>query len=590
MHRKLVIVCLVLSLLVSFALPMTLSAAVNGEFTFEQYSSWIGGAPTPDSPVTKYIGDKTGVYFKELRYPSGAEGGQKLTMEMASNSLPDFISFDGSWTQLISEKKVIALDKYFNDPKNYPSLSKMDKDTVNLFREADGHIYKIPIQHGSVKNVPATNVFWNGAGWWVRVDVLKKAGMKVSNLATLAGVERFLAKAITLKNDQGQNYLGLAWDPLSSWAEQLDGLFGIQTYNPTANAMNPDWSTPGYKNLVTWLNKLYRTDLLDQEAPTQTSDAFRGKVTSNRYAFIQGHGGTIPELSNPVLKAKFGDDYTNHVVEDWVAVPTPKIPNVKTKPFAFISVAGWGGKGIATTCKNPDKLMKFIDYCYSTEGQLIGLYGILGNGLKQQKDGSYIVDKPYTDAFFANPWAILNSGKSDLWFWSWNCGLNWVPRGAKFEGHPFIFTSDSYQPATRRKTAYAVMLFLKEKTMTLQQAWQVYPQRASGANDKYAATITDTRNKYFAKLIMAASADQVDSLFKDLQAEMENRGHASEVLQQQLEDYKAYLKTPAGMTMSKIKMPSKFVADSWNLTDPVEKNIPGVYYGDLSEYLLPVGN
>ena len=40
------------------------------------------------------------------------------------------------------------------------------------------------------------------------------------------------------------------------------------------------------------------------------------------------------------------------------------------------------------------------------------------------------------------------------------------------------------------------------------------------------------------------------------------------------------------MMPMKLVIQDKFLDDNYLINDPVEKNIPGVYYGDLSEYTV----
>ncbi len=70
----------------------------------------------------------------------------QLNLMLSQNELPHTATLARDWTiinQLVDEEYIVPIDKYFNDPVNYPNFAKADKITVAPCK-VEGKLYGIP--------------------------------------------------------------------------------------------------------------------------------------------------------------------------------------------------------------------------------------------------------------------------------------------------------------------------------------------------------------------------------------------------------------------------------------------------------------
>ena len=108
-----------------------------------------------------------------------------------------------------------------------------------------------------------------------------------------------------------------------------------------------------------------------------------------RTALDQGGGGL-----GGWLETMEGKDF------NMTGMPFAKIS--KDKPVTFYKVEteypGYGSVAITTSCKNPELAVRWLDYGYGEEGNILYNFGTEGVSF-EKKDGKYV----YTDLIFKNP-------------------------------------------------------------------------------------------------------------------------------------------------------------------------------------------
>ena len=105
--------------------------------------------------ANKWSMENFGVTFKITSgVPWGMTPDQALQLAIAESEFPDLmrnISF-ATMAELAAAGKLLPLDKYFNDPENYPIFAEADMQELLKFR-VNGVLYGIP-----------------GFGWRIRRD------------------------------------------------------------------------------------------------------------------------------------------------------------------------------------------------------------------------------------------------------------------------------------------------------------------------------------------------------------------------------------------------------------------------------------
>jgi ABC-type glycerol-3-phosphate transport system substrate-binding protein len=525
--------------------------------------------------ATKEIMKKAGIVWTKVEIGNGGDVAQQVNLKLASGNLADAITLNGSsvlWSRLIKEKKVIQLDKYFTDPVNYPNLAKIDKRIVDYWRASDGHIYFVPVGYEPVLEQPSA---WQGnaQGLWIRQDLLKATKTTYSQIRTISGFETFLTKLKGMSDSEGRKIIPLALgDQNFAGLELIMSMFGVVGTNQGGwnekadGSVVQDYQMPGFKLAWQWLNKIYKSGLLDAETPYQKRDLYLEKVNSLRVgAFLFGGWDSpntfvmkendIPQtISRSELKMK------GFPPEWYSATWLPKNPGVKLAKFASFNPFGGNGTGITTKCKNPDNLMKGLDWMQTQEAYLLMEYGpeslgnyTLNNGVAEQHNDVFISDK-----YWGGTSPMKNVTNVGFWWWKnvASVALTHVP----FLEPPWIAANAELYRAEQLHHNYQQDTF-----GLIPRADRVKPV-IGGKVEKYTPVQNDIRLKYYAKMMMAKTTAEFDTAYKAFINEMKVRGHDAETLAEFNKQYKAYVKTPAGKITVKV---TRYIPRNVYATEPV---------------------
>src|SRR4029453_6065741 len=171
------------------------SAAVTEQLTnYNLYAPAMTPPINLDGPITQEVMKRSGVNWDKVEIGNGGDLSQQINLKLVAGGFPDAIILPSDsliWSHLISEKKLLSLDDYFNNPEEYPNLAKIDKRIIDYWRASDGHIYFVPSAYEPVIDEPSA---WQGnaQGLWVQNTLLEKAGMTNEDLRTVDGFEKYL--------------------------------------------------------------------------------------------------------------------------------------------------------------------------------------------------------------------------------------------------------------------------------------------------------------------------------------------------------------------------------------------------------------
>lgn len=529
------------------------TTAASGNNRFTLYFPEMTTPINLDGIVTQELMQKTGIIWDAVEVGSGADVAQQLNLKLAGGDIADALTLSGNsvlWARLINEKWVIPLDKYFDDPTNYPNLAKIDKRTIDFWRAADGHIYFVPTGYEPVLDQPSA---WQGnaQGLWVRNDLLQKAGVSLDDIRTLEGFEAYLRKLKGMTDDSGREII-----PLSLGGENFAGLevvmsiFGVVGNSTGGWNEQPDgtvvqdYQLPGFKQAWQWLNKLYRDGLLDMETTTQKRDLYLEKVNSLRYGTFLFGGWDNPSAT--ILKNYSIPDQTTYAELEAQGFPPewyfptylPKIEGVEFAQYASFNPFGANGTGITSNCENPDTLMKALDWMQTQEAYLLMEYGpeSLGNyklvdGVAEQDNAVFLSDKYWGGT---NPMANV----TEVGFWWWKNVASVALTHVPFLEPPWI--------AGNAELYKAEQLNQEQGTYGLiSRANRIRPV-IGGSIEKNTPVQNDIRLNYYARMMMAESDSAFETAYSSFIDEMSVRGFDSETNAEFNELYKAYVATPAG--------------------------------------------
>ncbi|MDF2673985.1 MAG: extracellular solute-binding protein [Clostridiales bacterium] len=334
-------------------------------------------APWADMAVWQEYEKKTNI---KVEFETAPEQGftEKKNLLFASSELPDafirsFLSTD-EMTKYGQNGALIPLEGLID--KYAPNLKKLltqYPEAEKSLLSPDGHIYALP---GVVTlNAARTPKYWIKKSWLEKTN--NKIPTTIDELTDVLKAFRDTDLNGNGKKDEIPMSNGNIGDLINilagSWGMGVQMGFNVNIVDSKVKI----WFTDDrFKEELTFLNKLYKEKLIDQEIFTQDYAKYLSKVNSQSVGmfFIQT------------------DDSFDS--KDYQGIAPFKGP----KGDQLVGSAGpiardMGTFAITRNNKNPEATMKWIDYFYSEEGSAFLRYGIEGKTNIKKADGSI----EYTD-------------------------------------------------------------------------------------------------------------------------------------------------------------------------------------------------
>ncbi|MBD2868129.1 extracellular solute-binding protein [Paenibacillus arenilitoris] len=321
-------------------------------------------------------------------HPSG-EGAQieeQFNLMLASKKLPDVI--ERNWLSVsrgpddaIKSGTIIRLNELIE--QHAPNLTKYmneHPEIKKMIMTDEGNIYSFPFIRGHEKLM----VFF---GPIIRKDLLDKAGLPVPE--TIDEWETTL-EAIKEANNGEPPFMQRISDMKTGHA--FIGAFGIplEFYNDNGTVKYGSMQ-PEYKEFLTVMNRWYEKGLLDPDFAAMDSKLMDSKITTGKTAAFVGYTGSGIGKYMGLMK----DDPSFELV----SAPYPTLTKGENavwgqRDFAYTGI----GAAITTAAKNPEQIVKWLDYAYGPEGHNLFNFGIEGESY------TMVDGKPtYTDVIMKNP-------------------------------------------------------------------------------------------------------------------------------------------------------------------------------------------
>lgn len=346
------------------AKPITVRLAAGNNSNWDDMQSDIG----------KFIKEKTGITIKE-EFPVGGSDTDVYALMVASDEYPDLVMPGGSTGKLVDAGALIDLRPLIE--KYGPNIKKVYGEYYNRLRwsKDDDAIYTL-----SLTGVGHT-YFDSGSGFQLQHQVLEAAGYpKIKTVKDYeAAIKAYIEK--NPKTADGQPNIGLSlnggeWQILISATNPAflatgapdDGEFFINqdTYEAIMHYQRPE-----EREYFRWLNHMNDIGLLDKESFVQKYDQYKAKIASGRVLGLIDQNWDYGQAEN-ALKAegKFASTYARF--------PVTLNDTYKDHTFASPGYLPALGIGITKDAQDPVRLIKFLDYLASDEGQVLLNWGIEG--------------------------------------------------------------------------------------------------------------------------------------------------------------------------------------------------------------------
>lgn len=352
--------------------PLEFTMMFNDMSNYPYQDDWL---------LWKEIKDRTNVTLKLISVPM-SDYEQKKGILISTGDAPEIIpkTYPGLEEQFIPSGAILPVSDYANKMPSYTDkVNKWNmKEDLKTIMQKDGKYYILPGLHEK----SATDY-----SYAIRTDILEK-----NNLKTPTTYDELY---VTLKK------LKELYPDITPWSDRWQFKAALNVSAPTFGVAS-GWSagngmlyykdkdqydfypiTDGYKDMLTYFNKLVKEGLLDPESFTQNDDQAKQK-------FFNGKSFVMSTNSQEIISYKTSMDGT-------LGVQKYKIERIipPSGPKGAVISGSRLENGIMLSNKaakdpNFEQMLKFIDWLwYSDEGQTLTKWGVenktykVVNGKKQ---------------------------------------------------------------------------------------------------------------------------------------------------------------------------------------------------------------
>jgi putative aldouronate transport system substrate-binding protein len=361
------------------------------------------------NPIADEIAKRTGVRMNAVKGDA-----EKFQVLQAGGDLPGIIFLPG---KLLDSTQLIALDKLVADrgkeiQKSFPQILSFSRQ----FMSSDGKLYYLPVHiYRSRGGVRQITKYAGSVSIFGRWDVYAKAGYPTATNETELLAALRAMQDVAPKTPEGKKVYALSgWTDWGIWPYYITTIFGDgytdlgygAMYSRITGEIKTMYNSDEFFAGLSFFNKAYRAGLLDPEAFTMKFDDYYARVKAGQVLTV--YAGWWAEDLNGFLNANGKSDWGFQLIPNGL----PYVPEVYVEEWPL----GWQisyAHAITTNCKNPEKAMDLINFCYSEEGAKLIYRGVKGvhwevvNGVPQMT--KEMLDKSASDSNYRASQGFLYS-------------------------------------------------------------------------------------------------------------------------------------------------------------------------------------
>lgn len=403
------------------AKPLTISV-----FTIQQKQQ-----PPADNKIYKWIKEKYNVDFTWDILVGDKD--QKIGVLIASGDYPDLVEVDS--TKFQDAGALIPLEDLIE--KYGPNIKKHYASAWKKMTEDDGHIYCLP--NWGVLDGRDQSTYYGDSALWIQKDVLKEFGYpKVTTVDEYFDlIEKYVKKYPTINGMTTIPFTILTYDwhdfclinpPNFCAGYPNDG-------NGTVEKVDGKWTYRDFLNQdisKRWFRKLCEENakgIIDKSCFVDNYDQYIAKLSSGRVLGMHDQRWQFNDAMNALDVAKMHDRTMAPlpVVFDESVTPhyrNRSLPNIRR------------GFGITTKCRDPVRVIQFINAQLDEETQRVLHWGIEGEDWQYDADRHPYRTQEQRDEQKDAAWILRN--KADLWYQTapkmegsfsdgYACEMNYIP-------------------------------------------------------------------------------------------------------------------------------------------------------------------
>ena len=436
-----------------------------------------------------------------------------LNLALASGGFKDIAVLPLNSTynsSIIRSGSVMDVSDILKDDR-YPNLSSIPQQYLDVSADENGTFWYIPAEWDIDPNDPWPG--WTRKAFMISDDVLAQVGMTREEIKTLDDYETFLRKAKEQKNANGENYIPATYSDL----ETVRTAFGVKTGQASGSVVSVEkrgdeyvflYDQENYKTAFTWLNRMIREGLIDEESVIQKNDIRKEKLYSGKYASIMGY--------EDFNATQVGDFYRT-----FNPIPFPLAEGVEAPGIQFIiNPYPKTAIYISKNTKNLDAILSFLNWTLEQVPERNmelneGLVGYNWNWIDKPY-GAWKFDEAY-DAERNNPATRANL-QPELYMMG-TMSRKWYPWWTK------------QQPADAAQYIHVrhneeIFTYGTHETI---HAYDNVKAESGSKWEKYGPTIKQIAEEYSAKLLLAADDAAFEKEWNNFRTTLETKGHWNEL-------------------------------------------------------------
>jgi len=500
--------------------PTAASPAVDGlswrqdtsPFTFTQYfyGNWASNYVWGDQYAMKRITGKTGVRIDRILATGSDE--DYLNMIISTGELPDSIMLD--WNspavaKLIDGGLVYSMNELID--KYAPAFWEMLDPEMVKYHSVDGRLWYLPNMYEQEDRLADGKPIVSIRPWFIRRDIYEELGRP-----RIETVEELRDVLSTIKQ-QGYARYPLAVDffdvAKNGFGGSLSMDYLIYSFSPylieqrirddRKEVLYP-MRNDGFIDAFRYMNALYRDGVLDPKfLITKQAQYEEGMYRAEYGVASQFLNGMYTQV-NPIIESAVGEDRTYVVLDGLRAGDRmPRYPASR--------LLGWQGFFITKKAKHPERIIRFAEYAWSDEGQLDFLYG---------KEGETYEMEDGLPRYVPEVRELMNDN-----YFAWQQQYGFAASTLLWRSSPLLYKADLREMILSRPDEYNASMKLSRFNFD-DYALGVGNLEPEGSSPEGVinANIKDMWNKAIPHLIMAASDEEFDQLYRTFLEQMNAAG------------------------------------------------------------------
>ncbi|HOJ09730.1 MAG TPA: extracellular solute-binding protein [Clostridiales bacterium] len=326
--------------------------------TFTTVTTSQEAASNPNTDLfAKALREKFNITLK-IDYIAQSSLAETMKLRMAGNEDPDVhFNLFGDFDKYGVDGYFIAFDDYFDKLPNYRAQwpDEFWQEYLELATAPDGKYYSLRVPMGNVQLV--------GEGWLFRMSTIEELGVKAPETTQelysyLKAIKNKYPDSIPISNRNGLWGLTRRFEDAfrTSSIFQYDGDYNKFVYEPI---------TDKYRDMLIYLNKLYKEDLISKEFSTQSAQQWSEHVGQ----------GKVHVLLEYFAREGWANNLCTEVDPKANWLSSPKFINAYPDKKLMVSrYSAVGASSARISSRNSqeriDRLIKVFDWLATEEGMI----------------------------------------------------------------------------------------------------------------------------------------------------------------------------------------------------------------------------